>query len=220
MSVGLNYQSWLNARPSERKAHAVPLQARATAGGAMRTVALTDAALTVVVVAGLGLSLAHVVDVGGCRGGGRRVGGHGSLPPADHAERGPRGGVDRGVCAGAVPRPGVGQGARCVDSPVDRDRGRRGRQRGLRPVRGLLGDPPHADARLVRRADAVRGSRRRQHQDGGDASRSTPNTVCALSASSTRSTVPVSLSRCSVGWACCAWCCPRRGSTASSSPSV
>jgi exopolysaccharide biosynthesis polyprenyl glycosylphosphotransferase len=57
MSVGLNYQSWLNARPSERKAHAVPLQARATAGGAMRTVALTDAALTVVVVAGFGLSL-------------------------------------------------------------------------------------------------------------------------------------------------------------------
>jgi exopolysaccharide biosynthesis polyprenyl glycosylphosphotransferase len=58
MSVGLNYQSWVNARPSERKARALPLQDRATASAAMRTVALSDAVLLVVVVAALGLSLA------------------------------------------------------------------------------------------------------------------------------------------------------------------
>ena len=58
MSVGLNYQSWVNARPSERHARAVPLQARATASAAMRAVALSDAALLVVVVAALGLPLA------------------------------------------------------------------------------------------------------------------------------------------------------------------
>src|SRR6202041_751449 len=58
MSVGLNYQSWVNARPSQRKAQALPLQTRATASTAMRTVALADAVLLVVAVAALGLSLA------------------------------------------------------------------------------------------------------------------------------------------------------------------
>ena len=58
MSVGLNYQSWVNARPAERHARAVPLRTRATASAAMRTVALSDAVLLVVVVAALGLSLA------------------------------------------------------------------------------------------------------------------------------------------------------------------
>ncbi len=58
MSVGLNYQSWVNARPAERHARAVPLQARATAGAAMRTVALSDAVLLLVAVAALGLPLA------------------------------------------------------------------------------------------------------------------------------------------------------------------
>jgi exopolysaccharide biosynthesis polyprenyl glycosylphosphotransferase len=58
MSVGLNYQSWVNARPSERKAQTVPLQARATASAAMRMVALSDVLLLVGVVAALGLSLA------------------------------------------------------------------------------------------------------------------------------------------------------------------
>ena len=57
MSVGLNYQSWVNARPSERNARAVPLQARATATAAMRTVALGDVALVVGVSAGLALPL-------------------------------------------------------------------------------------------------------------------------------------------------------------------
>ncbi|MGD0378690.1 MAG: sugar transferase [Acidimicrobiales bacterium] len=58
MSVGLNYQSWVNARPSQRKAPALPLQTRATASTAMRTVALSDAVLLVVAVAALGLPLA------------------------------------------------------------------------------------------------------------------------------------------------------------------
>jgi exopolysaccharide biosynthesis polyprenyl glycosylphosphotransferase len=58
MSVGLSYQTWVNARPAEAKAQAVPLQARATAGAAMTAVALFDAALLVVVVAAMGLPLA------------------------------------------------------------------------------------------------------------------------------------------------------------------
>jgi exopolysaccharide biosynthesis polyprenyl glycosylphosphotransferase len=58
MSVGLNYQSWVNARPSERRARAIPLQARATASAAMRTVALGDVALVVGVSAASGLPLA------------------------------------------------------------------------------------------------------------------------------------------------------------------
>ncbi len=58
MSVGLNYQSWVSARPTERRARTVPLRARATASAAMRAVALSDAVLLVVVSAALGLSLA------------------------------------------------------------------------------------------------------------------------------------------------------------------
>ena len=57
MSVGLNYQSWVNARPSERSAR-VSLQDRATAHAAMSTVAFSDAVLLVVVVAAFGLPLA------------------------------------------------------------------------------------------------------------------------------------------------------------------
>ncbi len=58
MSVGLNYQTWVNARPSERNARTVSLQARATGKAAMNTVAFSDAVLLVVVVAALGLPLA------------------------------------------------------------------------------------------------------------------------------------------------------------------
>jgi len=58
MSVGLNYQSWVNTRPAQRSARAVPLQTRATARAAMKVVALTDAVLLVVVVAAVGLPLA------------------------------------------------------------------------------------------------------------------------------------------------------------------
>jgi len=58
MSVGLNYQSWVHARPSARDARTVSLHARATAGAAMGTVAFSDAALLAVVVLALGLPLA------------------------------------------------------------------------------------------------------------------------------------------------------------------
>jgi exopolysaccharide biosynthesis polyprenyl glycosylphosphotransferase len=58
MSVGLSYQTWVNARPAEARAQAVPLQARATASAAMGGVAFIDTALLVVVVAAMGLPLA------------------------------------------------------------------------------------------------------------------------------------------------------------------
>ncbi len=57
MSVGLNYQSWVNARPSERKARAVPLHARAPVGAAMGTLGLSDAGVVVVVATALSLPL-------------------------------------------------------------------------------------------------------------------------------------------------------------------
>jgi exopolysaccharide biosynthesis polyprenyl glycosylphosphotransferase len=57
MSVGLSYQTWVNATPAEARAQAVPLQARVTAGTAMTAVAFFDVALLVVVVAAMGLPL-------------------------------------------------------------------------------------------------------------------------------------------------------------------
>jgi exopolysaccharide biosynthesis polyprenyl glycosylphosphotransferase len=58
MSVGLSYQTWVNARPAEAKAQTVPLQARATARMAMSVVAFFDLALLAVVVVAAGLPLA------------------------------------------------------------------------------------------------------------------------------------------------------------------
>jgi exopolysaccharide biosynthesis polyprenyl glycosylphosphotransferase len=57
MSVGLSYQSWVNARASEYRAGAVPLRRRARANAAMKVVALADAALVVTVVAAVGVPL-------------------------------------------------------------------------------------------------------------------------------------------------------------------
>jgi exopolysaccharide biosynthesis polyprenyl glycosylphosphotransferase len=58
MSVGLSYQSWVNARLSEAEAPAVPIQAQVTANAAMTVVAFADAVLLIVVAAAFGLPLA------------------------------------------------------------------------------------------------------------------------------------------------------------------
>ena len=55
MSVGLSYQSWINARPSGRAARSFTLRRRASARAAMSAIALVDVALVVVVVAAFGL---------------------------------------------------------------------------------------------------------------------------------------------------------------------
>ena len=64
--------------------------------------------------AALGLSLGDLVDVGGDGHGRGASGAHRALPAPDHPERGPRGGLARRVCLGAVPGPGAGQGARAL----------------------------------------------------------------------------------------------------------
>ena len=134
MSVGLNYQSWVNARPAERNARAVPLQARATASAAMRTVALSDAVLLLVAVAALGLPLATWWTWAAVAMALGALGAHRALPPADHPERGPRGGFDRwpapghrSWCLALAKVPGA------VDGPVDRDRRHRGGRRSSWP---------------------------------------------------------------------------------------
>ena len=173
MSVGLNYQSWVNARPCRAPTRGPSRSRRGPRpSAAMTVVALFDVALLVVVVAvAVGLPLATWwtwVAAGSGRG---RVGALGPLPPPHHAERGPRGGIARGLRVGTVPGPGAGQGAGAVHGPlVVTGAIVAGRHR-RRPVRHVLARAHHADARLVRRADPVRRSRRRQHQDGVDARR-------------------------------------------------
>ncbi|HUI02018.1 MAG TPA: sugar transferase [Acidimicrobiales bacterium] len=55
MSVGLSYQSWVNARPSGRSGTVAGMFRAASPRAAMRALALADAALIVIVVAAFGL---------------------------------------------------------------------------------------------------------------------------------------------------------------------
>ena len=55
MSVGLSYQSWVNTRPSDRRARALPLRARASVSSAMTIVAGIDAVLVAAVAFAVGL---------------------------------------------------------------------------------------------------------------------------------------------------------------------
>ncbi len=57
MSVGLSYQSWVDTRPSDRRARALPLRVRATTGSAMAVLAFVEAAVLVAVVAAVGMPM-------------------------------------------------------------------------------------------------------------------------------------------------------------------
>ena len=57
MSLGLSYQSWANARPTELRTRSVALRQRARAGAALKVIAVADAAIVVVVAATAGVPL-------------------------------------------------------------------------------------------------------------------------------------------------------------------